>query len=235
VPNRFEAPMNSSDSPHVDRPRARDRSTSLPAIVGTLLAIALAVLVGVLGPQLGDRGIAPSGVPLGAVVESLGELHDAGFSGDADELAWRRDVEALAKARSPRIGPGSELEGWSFDGFRTGTLPGIASAGEMVVARFRREQPEGVGYLTVAAVADRGILTRFDGFARSRPLQAGEVLEFSAEETAGGTEVLVVVDDELVWIAHADPALDAPLGGIRRALLGADAAGPEPDRGSIDG
>ena len=102
--------MNSSDSPHVDRPRARDRSTSLPAIVGTLLAISLAVLVGVLGPQLGDRGIAPSGVPLGAVVESLGELHDAGFSGDADELAWRRDVEALAKARSPRIWPGSELE-----------------------------------------------------------------------------------------------------------------------------
>ena len=61
------------------------------------------------------------------------------------------------------------------------------------------------------------------------------MLEFSAEETAGGTEVLVVVDDELVWIAHADPALDAPLGGIRRTLLGADAAGPEPDRGSIDG
>ena len=222
-------------TPSGESPRERDRSTSLPAIVGTLLAIALAILVGVLGPQLGDRGIAPSGVPLGAVVESLGELHGSGFAGDADELAWRRDIEALATARVPRIGPGSELEDWSFEGFRSGTLPGIASAGEMVVARFRREQPEGTGYLTVSAVADRGILTRFDGFARSRPLQAGEVLEFSAEETADGTEVLVVVADELVWIAHADPATDPPLRGIRRALLGDDAEPPVPDRPSIDG
>lgn len=224
--------MNSStDAPSPQR----DRSTSLPAIVGTLLAVALAILVGVLGPRLGDRGIAPSGVPLGAVVESLGELHGSGFAGDADELAWRRDIEALSKVRVPRLGPGSELEEWSLEAFRTGTLPGIAAAGEMVVARFRRDRTQGVDYLTVAAVADRGILTRFDGFARSRPLQAGEVLEFTAEETAGGTEVLVVVDGELVWIAHGDPSPDPPIRGIRRALLGADAAKQDPEDRSIDG
>lgn len=209
-------------------------TSSLPAIVGTLIAIAVAVLVGVLGPQLGDRGIAPSGVPLGAVVESLGELHDSGFAGDADELAWRREIEALAKTRVPRIGPGSDLEAWTFEGYRSGTLPGIAAAGEMVVARFKRDRPEGLGHLTVAVVADRGILTRFDGFARSRPLQAGEVLEFAAEETAGGTEVLVVVD-ELVWIAHADPSGDEPLQGIRRALLGADLPDPPSVDRPIDG
>lgn len=224
--------MRSTGPSEADPPRSA--TSSVPAIVGTLLAIAAAVLVGVLGPQLGDRGIAPSGVPLGAVVESLGELHDSGFAGDADELAWRRDVEALAKARVPRIGPGSDLEAWTFEGFRSGTLPGIASAGEMVVARFKRDRPEGVGHLTVAAVADRGALTRFDGFARSRPLQAGEVLEFSPDETASGTEVLVVVD-ELVWIAHADPSDDEALQGIRRALLGSDRREPPEEDRSIDG
>ncbi|MEY3024288.1 MAG: hypothetical protein ACO3Y3_00840 [Phycisphaerales bacterium] len=225
--------MRSTGPSDAASPRS-DATSSIPAIVGTLLAIAAAVLVGVLGPQLGDRGIAPSGVPLGAVVESLGELHDSGFAGDADELAWRREVEALAKARVPRIGPGSELEDWTFEGFRSGTLPGIASAGEMVVARFKRDRPEGVAHLTVAAVADRGALTRFDGFARSRPLQAGEVLEFAGNETAGGTEVLVVVD-ELVWIAHADPSDDDLLQGIRRALLGGDRQEPPDADRPIDG
>lgn len=215
--------------------RDRRPATSLPAIVGTLIAIAVAVLVGLLGPRLGDRGIAPPGLPLGAVVESLGELHDTGFSGEADELAWRRDVEALAKVRVPRLGPGSELEGWAFEGYRSGTLPGLAAAGETVLARFRRERGGAVEHLSLAAIADRGILTRFDGFARSRPLQAGEVLEFAAEETAGGTAVLVVVEEDLVWIAHADPAGTAPLREIRRALLGAEAEDEGRDRRSIDG
>ncbi len=224
-------PSNGPSPPGSPRGAA---TSSLPAIVGTLIAIAVAVLVGVLGPQLGDRGIAPSGVPLGVVVESLGELHESGFPGEADEIAWRREIESLAKARIPRIGPGSGLDGWTFEGFRSGTLPGISAAGEMVVARFKRDRPEGLGHLTLAAVADRGVLTRFDGFARSRPLQAGEVLEFAPDETAGGTEVLVVVD-ELVWIVHADPSEDDPLEGIRRTLRGGERPEPPSADRPIDG
>jgi hypothetical protein len=60
------------------------------------------------------------------------------------------------------------------------------------------------------------------------------VLEFSPKETAGGTEVLVVVD-ELVWIAHADPSDDDALQGIRQALLGADRPEPPSEDRPIDG
>ncbi len=186
--------------PTTDQPTAQ-----LSAVVGTLVAIGLAVLVGIFGPQLSDRGLATPGVPLGAVVEALGDLHRTGGPGGTDPIALKERLQRLVDPpiEVPAIA-GGENGPWTLESFQDGALPRLSDAGEMVVARFRHEEPHGYRFLGLAAITDSGTLTRFDQFGRSRPLQDGEILRFSPEETASGVSVLVLVNGPVVWVVHAD-------------------------------
>lgn len=204
----------------------RRRSTSGPAIFGTLVAVAIAVLVGVFGPDLGRRGIAPDGVPLGAVVERLGEAHRTRVAPDEVSAArWREAARTLGAARVPE--PPGDV--WTYRGARIddGSPAEGAGPGPVVVAVFERDAPDGGGpiRLSVAAVSDGGEFHRYDEFVRSKPLREGEVLRFAAAETTNGVAVLVFVEDPIVWIVHCDD--DEILEGIAEELIGRPIAPPE--------
>jgi len=200
------------------------RSTSGPAIFGTLVAVAVAVLVGVFGPDLGRRGLAPEGLPLGSAVERLGEAHRGRIASENVSIArWREAVRTLGATRIPEpVG-----DGWIYRGARIDDGGPGTGLGPVVVATFEREAPEGRGTvrLSVAAVADEGEFHRYDGFVRSKPLLDGEVLRFTAAETTNGVAVLVFVEDPIVWIVHCDD--DAVLEASTAGLLGRPATPPE--------
>jgi len=223
-----------------DSATPRRRSTSGPAVLGTLVAVAIAVLVGVFGPDLGRRGIAPEGIPLGAAVERLGEVHRGRIAPEnVAAERWREAARALGAIRVPE--PPAEV--WTYRGARIdeGNRGRGDGLGPVVVATFERSVEDGLGpvRLSVAAVADGGEFHRYDGFVRSTPLLDGEVLRFSAEETTNGVAVLVFVDDPIVWIVHCDD--DEVLEAVADDLLGRPTVEPEdpaprrvraPNRGS---
>jgi hypothetical protein len=204
----------------------RRRTTSGPAIFGTLVAIAIAVLVGVFGPDMGRRGLVPEGIPLGAVVERLGEAHRSRVASEnVPRSGWREAVEALGATRV--LEPTGEV--WTYRGaqIEDGVGTSFSDPNPVVVGVFDRDGDGGSGRvrLSVAAVADGGEFHRYDGFVRSTPLLDGEVLRFSAAETTNGVPVLVFVDGPVVWIVHCDD--DKVLEDLTPSLLDRPAIDPE--------
>lgn len=203
----------------MDSSKPRARSTSGPAILGTLVAVAIAVLVGVFGPDMGGRGIVPEGVPLGAFVERLGELHGTRVASDeVPQSRWRDAARALGADRIPE----PPVDAWTYRGARIEDRPGSDELAPTIVAVFERDggPAEEPIRLSIAAVADGGRTHHYDGFVRSRPLMDGEVLRFAPTENTSGSAVLVFVDDPIVWVVHCDD--ESVLKEIAEVLIGRD-------------
>lgn len=209
----------------MDSSKPRARSTSGPAILGTLVAVAIAVLVGVFGPDMGGRGIVPEGVPLGSIVENLGELHRFRVASDeVPQSRWRDAARALGADRVPE----PPVDAWSFRGARIEDRPGSDELAPTIVAVFERDggPADEPIRLSIAAVADGGRTHHYDGFVRSRPLLDGEVLRFAPTENTSGSAVLVFVDDPIVWVVHCDD--ESVLDEIADGLLGREVGDEDP-------
>lgn len=197
------------------RPRGR---TSAPAVVGTIVVIAAAVLLGVVGPRLADRGVAPAGVPVSSVIESLSARH-AGLAPDPDPSRlpsdWRRRI-AEETHREVMLRDDLAAEGWTLVAFRA--EPPRPFADLPIAATALLEPPDGGPLLSVTAIRDDGSIHRLDGFARPRPLREGERLRLDGSQTIHGTAVLAVVEGDLLWILLCEDA--ARLDAVEDELLG---------------
>jgi len=195
-------------------------------VVGTIVVIAAAVLLGVVGPRLADRGLAPTGIPVSSVIESLSARH-AGLGPDPDPVRlpsdWRRRIAeetgGEASLRDDLAGAG-----WRLVAF--GAEPPRPFADLPVAATALLEPPDGGALLSVTAMRDDGSIHRLDGFARPRPLRAGERLRLDGSQTIQGAAVLAVVEGDLLWVLVCEDA--ARLDEVEDALFGPPPTAQDP-------
>ena len=162
-----------SDSANTNRAKGR---ISIPAALGALALVAAAVVFGILGPRMGQRGIRLGGTPLSEVRDLAIDLYGV----------WLLDDTSGLKASAKEF---SEIEALGFEreGAKVVQLDVFGKASSHWFAH-----PEEERSILVLEIEDSSRFVYFDPLARQRPLMPDERVEESIGlESVGWTRNLM--------------------------------------------
>lgn len=211
---------------------ARRGRGHLGAVVGTAIAVACSVCVGVWGPRLGDRTPVASGVPIGGAVAALGRMHrenDLAPARSDASFDWRREVEEALGRPLPASLADPQASGWRAEAILVRRLPAFAGGGDAATVRFSLDRLGGPPRrVSLSLLADEGRLARFDSFGRLRPLAEGQAIALDPADSPESLAVLLWGEGPLVAAVQAEEPAD--LMAFETAIL----ASPEADDASDD-
>ncbi len=206
----------------------------LGAVVGTAIAVACSVCVGLWGPRLGDRTPIAPGTPVGGAVAALGRMHRENEIAPPRErsLDWRREVAEALGWPLPASLPDPEASGWRPETILVRRLPAFAGGGDAATVRFALDRPPGPPRrVSLSFLADEGRIAGFDSFGRLRPLVDGQTIALEPSEHPESLALLLWGEGPLVAAVQAEDPEDLmafeaavlPRGGPPRDAVGGEA------------
>lgn len=183
--------MSDSTSPHHPTPRRPPARISGPAVLAALSLVAAAILFGIYGPRMQQRGVPLDGTPLADLLQAISRSATTAPPIRVDELAdplekTRQATRDLGEVLGPGIEPpvldevGLALVGSTIERDLVGTS-GV---------QLTYESSKSGERVFIFEVADAARFTHFDPLGRHLPLLPGAKI---VEEIEQGTERLGLV------------------------------------------
>ncbi|MSR29209.1 MAG: hypothetical protein EXS03_06520 [Phycisphaerales bacterium] len=199
------------------------REPRLWAVLCTVLLVTVAVLLGVLGPRIGDGRSADSLKPLGDLAHAARDVQQCM---EAEAIERPSDATGPTGDELTRLATESLRVEWSPPSFESlggiavlaGPIP-LAGDGRGLAILFECAGENSARFVTLVAIPDDGGFAVFDEFGRARPFESSDaILEPDDPDDPDGPSTLVWTDGTILFVARCDEraALDTA-----RVALGA--------------